>query len=97
MKIFAVVEDTLVVNKIVCESKELAESVTGLLCVEIESSLVCEVGASYINDEFIAPSPYPSWTYNNELDEWVPPVARPEDENHYTWSEENLNWEIVAE
>jgi hypothetical protein len=97
MKTFAVIKDGLVDNKIICESKELAESLTGLLCVEIENSLVCEIDSLYVDGNFIGNAPYPSWTYNNELEEWVPPVAKPEDENHYTWSEEDLNWEIITE
>jgi len=34
--------------------------------------------------------PYPSWTYDEETNEWVPPVAKP-DENA-EWDEENLEW-----
>jgi hypothetical protein len=97
MTIFAIVKDNVVVNKIIADSKELAEDLTGLLCVEIESPLVCETGSLYRNNEFTDPAPYPSWTYSEELNEWVAPVAKPEDENFYIWSEENLNWEMVTE
>jgi len=34
--------------------------------------------------------PYDSWTYDEETNEWVPPVAKP-DENA-EWDEENLEW-----
>lgn len=97
MKIFAIIKDTMVVNKIIADSKELAETLTELLAVEIENPLVCEIGSSYINNEFRDPAPYPSWTYSEELSEWVAPVAKPEDENFYVWSEENLNWTMVTE
>jgi len=97
MKTFAVLENNLVTNKIIADSKELAETLTGFSCVELQSSLDCSIGASYANNKFIEPSPYPSWTYNEELEEWVAPVPMPEDENLYIWSEENLAWEAVAE
>jgi len=34
--------------------------------------------------------PYDSWTYDEETNEWVPPVVKP-DENA-EWDEENLEW-----
>ena len=38
-----------------------------------------------------------SWTFNEELCEFEPPVARPSDDNgsNYYWSESNLNWTQV--
>jgi hypothetical protein len=97
MKIFAIIKDTVVVNKIIADSKELAETLTGLLGVEIEDPRVCEIGSSYVNNEFRDPAPYASWTYSEELNEWVAPVAKPEDENFYVWSEADLNWTRVTE
>ena len=97
MKTFAVIENDLVVNEIIAESKELAETITGLLCVEIENTLVTEIGGSYLNNEFIGIRPYASWTHDQVLNEWVAPVAKPDDENLYIWSEEDLNWTMVTE
>ena len=34
--------------------------------------------------------PYPSWTYDEETNEWAPPVAKPDD--NAEWDEENLGW-----
>lgn len=42
-------------------------------------------------DVFIAPQPYPSWTLDANHD-WQPPVPRIEDDNLYTWDEENQQW-----
>ena len=40
---------------------------------------------------------FPSWTYNEELDEWEPPVPRPESGENYfwVWNESILSWDIV--
>ena len=42
-------------------------------------------------DVFVAPQPFPSWTLDENSD-WQPPVARPEDDKIYTWSEDDLTW-----
>jgi len=50
------------------------------------------IGYSYdpINDIFIAPQPFPSWTLNENFD-WQSPVFKPEGD-HWKWSELELNW-----
>jgi hypothetical protein len=44
-----------------------------------------------INDVFIRPQPFPSWSLNSNFD-WEPPVPRPT-EGSWTWNEETLAWE----
>ena len=48
-------------------------------------------GFSYdpVNDVFVAPQPYPSWTLDENFD-WQPPVARPI--GNYVWDEATLAW-----
>ena len=43
-----------------------------------------------VNDVFVAPQPYPSWSLDNNFD-WRPPTPRPEGLNWY-WDEDNLSW-----
>jgi hypothetical protein len=45
-------------------------------------------------DVFIAPKPYDSWTLNDNHD-WQAPVAKPNDDQLYTWNETKKKWEIV--
>jgi hypothetical protein len=54
------------------------------------------IGYSYdqTRDAFIAPKLYNSWVLNETTCQWEAPVARPEDDNMYTWNESILNWEI---
>ena len=56
-------------------------------------------GVGYTYDEsrdaFIAPKPFASWILNEETCNWEAPVAKPDDENLYKWSEENQQWEVV--
>ena len=46
-------------------------------------------------DAFISPKPFNSWILNESTCNWDAPVARPQDENMYTWNEEILNWELI--
>jgi hypothetical protein len=50
------------------------------------------IGFTYddINDVFIAPKPYPSWSLNQNFD-WQPPTPRPEGDFWY-WDEDSLSW-----
>lgn len=46
-------------------------------------------------DAFIPQKPYNSWLLNEQTCNWEAPVARPNDNNIYTWNEEILNWELI--
>jgi hypothetical protein len=50
------------------------------------------IGYTYdqVNDVFIIPQPFPSWSLDENFD-WQPPVPRPE-EGFWTWDEENQEW-----
>ena len=51
------------------------------------------IGYSYdrVNNIFISPKPYESWTLNNNY-EWEPPVEYPDDDGVYIWDENSLEW-----
>jgi hypothetical protein len=53
------------------------------------------IGFTYdaVNDVFIAPQPYPSWSLDNNFD-WQPPTPMPT-EGMWTWDEDNLSWTEV--
>jgi hypothetical protein len=48
-------------------------------------------------DAFYAPSPYPSWSLDEDTCLWEAPVAHPNDELEYTWDESILSWIEVTE
>ena len=45
-------------------------------------------------DAFIAPKHYNSWILNEDTCLWEAPVARPDDNNIYSWNEENQSWTL---
>ena len=53
------------------------------------------IGYKYdsVNDVFVAPQPFPSWSLDANHD-WQPPTPRPEGLNWY-WDEDNLSWTEV--
>ena len=55
------------------------------------------IGYTYDEDRdaFIPKKPYNSWILNENTCNWEAPVARPQDDNEYSWNEQNLNWEII--
>jgi len=47
-----------------------------------------------VNDVFVAPQPFPSWSLDDNFD-WQAPTPMPEDDNLYTWNEETQSWDII--
>lgn len=43
-------------------------------------------------DAFIPPKPYSSWILNMNTFLWEAPKIKPNDDNDYYWSEEDVNW-----
>jgi hypothetical protein len=50
------------------------------------------IGYTYdsVNDVFIAPQPFASWSLDENFD-WQPPTPRPE-EGFWRWDEDTLTW-----
>jgi hypothetical protein len=82
MKNFAVMHNDRVSNTIVAESKEFAEEITGLSCVEItESTGFANLGYEFINNKFRAVSPGTGYVYNESTLIWESPESTDFDES----------------
>ena len=57
------------------------------------------IGYTYDEDRdaFIPPKPFNSWILNEDTCRWEAPVAKPEDDNMYSWNEQTLSWDLVEE
>lgn len=61
MSFYAVLENGLVINTIVADSKEVAESITGKVCVEYEDGFTVLLGVTtHDGVNFINPAPEPA-------------------------------------
>ena len=49
-----------------------------------------------VNEVFISPQPYPSWTLDADFN-WQAPISRPTDGLIYSWNEETLAWVETVE
>ena len=58
-------------------------------------------GIGYTYDEnrnaFIPPKPFNSWILNEDTCRWEAPVARPQDNNMYSWNEQNQTWDLFSQ
>jgi hypothetical protein len=54
------------------------------------------IGYTYDEDRnaFIPPKPFNSWILNESTCNWNSPVARPQDDNIYSWNESTLSWDL---
>jgi hypothetical protein len=54
------------------------------------------IGYTYdaVNDNFIAPQPYLSWTLDSN-DQWQPPVPQPQAPPQTHWNEELQKWVVL--
>lgn len=87
---FAIHDGSRVVNVIVADDQETAESVTGMSAVETTGNpwigwTLDEAG--WITDE---EPPFASWTWDYEIGEYVPPVPNPGDDS--VWDEDSQSW-----
>ena len=55
MSTFAVINNNTVINVIVADTKEIAEQVTNLTCVEYTAENPAAIGWTYDGENFIAP------------------------------------------
>lgn len=56
------------------------------------------IGFTYdaARDAFIAPQPFASWTLDESVCQWVPPVPRPQDGKAYAWDEAAQSWQEIT-
>jgi len=56
------------------------------------------IGYTYDEDRdaFIPPKPFKSWILNENTCNWESPIAYPQDNNRYTWNEQNQSWDLTT-
>ena len=95
MATYAVIENETVINVIVADSQEIAETVTEKTCIEYTEEAPLGIGWYWLEaaNAYVPASPFASWTYNVTDKAWVAPVEMPVEEGKYfTWNEETLSW-----
>jgi len=97
MGYFAVVENKTILNLIVADSKQEAETIIEKECIEftLEDPLTMQHTWSDYHNKFMPPQPeqpFNSWTWNEDEYKWISPTAYPNDDKSYQWNESILSW-----
>jgi len=103
MSHFAEIKDGVVKRVIVAEQDFINSGLVGDSFNWVQTSYnsnfrnkFAGVGDTYdkVNDVFIEPQPYPSWTLDSNYD-WQPPISRPL--GIQNWNEQTQTWDLVEE
>jgi hypothetical protein len=93
MSNFAKIDENNVVTAVMVAEQDFID--TGLVG---DSSLWVQtsnaaIGGTYdkVNDVFIEPQPFSSWTLDSDHD-WQAPTAKPDDGKEYYWEESSQSW-----
>jgi hypothetical protein len=110
---YAKVEDGVVTQVIVADSKEWCEANLGGTWVQTSYNThggvnsrdggtalhknYAGIGYSWDGTGFFAPQPYPSWIKDSGTYLWNAPTPMPTDDKRYSWDEETLSWLEITE
>lgn len=100
MAYFAKIEDGKVTGTMEADVVAMLSGMFGPPELFIEYTLDAKrlpiFGGTYRSDinEFIDPSPYPSWVLDLNND-WQPPTPKPNDGKNYRWFEEEVRWDEI--
>ena len=104
MSHFAKLDNNVVTQVIVAEQDFINSEAVGDSFLWVQTSYnnnfrkqYAGIGSTYdkVNDVFISPKPYSSWTLDASFD-WQPPTAMPDDGKRYTWNEATKAWDKVS-
>jgi hypothetical protein len=108
---YAQIEDGVVTQVIVADSKEWCQTYLGGTWVQTSYNThgnehpegrplhknYAGIGYTWDGTGFAAPKPYASWTLDSETYLWNAPTPMPTDEKLYRWNEELLSWDEVTD
>jgi len=92
-----IVTEVIVVNDEVPDGAQFAHDLLGGVWVQTfidtEGKNFASIGYTYdaVNQNFIAPQPYPSWTLDSN-DQWQAPVPQPAAPPQTMWNEQLQEW-----
>jgi hypothetical protein len=103
---YAKVEDGVVTQVIVADSKEWCQANLGGTWVQTSYNTrgnqhpegrplhknYAGIGYTWDGTGFAAPQPFPSWTKNSDTYLWEAPTPMPVDDKRYTWDEATTSW-----
>ena len=98
--------NNIVENVIVAEQDFINSGVVGDSFLWVQTSYngnfrgkYASIGDTWdkVNEVFISPQPYPSWTLNEDTCIYEAPIAYPTDDLMYSWDEDTTSWVETTE
>jgi hypothetical protein len=103
---FAEIKNNLVLRVIVAEQDFINSGIVGDAFLWVQTSYngnfrgkYASIGDTWdkVNEVFISPQPFPSWTLDTDFN-WNAPTPYPTDDLIYSWDEDTTSWvEITGE
>jgi hypothetical protein len=101
MENVAVIKDNVVINIVTVDEIESIGALNLLLpemddfVLQTEETGTAFIGGTILQNKFVSPSPYESWSFNEATWQWEAPVAYPADGKIYTWDDASGTWSLV--
>lgn len=96
MSAYAVINAGLVANVVEAEDAQIVALLlpdSDQIIEVTEATGPAYIEGAYVDGKFRRAQPYPSWVYDTDLADWVPPIDYPDDETvPYVWDEEAGAW-----
>ena len=92
-----IVTEVIAVNDDITDGAQFAHDLLGgqwvQTYIDTAGKNYAGIGYTYdaVNQNFIAPQPYPSWTLDSN-DQWQPPVPQPPAPPYTYWDEDTQTW-----
>ncbi|SVD84776.1 uncharacterized protein METZ01_LOCUS437630 [marine metagenome] len=102
MSRYAKVQDGDVLQVIMADADFIAsytDTTPGEWIAVAEDANPC-IGGKYDTDRnlFSHVPPFPSWSWDKDINQWAPPITRPDDthEYYYSWNDSSQTWDKVT-
>lgn len=99
MTYYAVIKNNIVENVVLSDPEYAAVVIKELVgdeMVEVtENTKPAQIGHLFIDGKFVAPQPFNSWIFDEEIWQWKAPVAYVPDitkQVTVSWDEDSLSW-----
>lgn len=96
-------ENNIVIRVIVADSKEWCETNLGgqwkRTYYNTPGHVYAGIGYEWYHDNFRASQPFPSWSFDPETWQWIPPVPYPRDDApgvSRVWIEDTQTWAVAV-
>lgn len=100
MSTYAKINSNNIVDNVIIADSSFISTQSGKWIEVTEVTKKANSGDTYdeVNNKFISQKPFESWILDEESFEWVSPVGDKPTEGHWSWNEQEQEWEeLISE